>query len=216
MQIVIVNLGVGNLRSVEQAVHVVAPDFDVKISGDPVDVENADKVILPGQGAVGAWFRELDARELRAPVTDAIQNKPLLGICVGMQALFGYCEEDGGVDGLGVFDGSVRHFRHFHPNNADEKLSIPQMGWNQVAQTLDHPLWQGIENNRHFYFLHSYCANLNEGAASNIVAATADYQHQYIAAVARENVFATQFHPEKSHADGLQLIRNFCHWNGVL
>jgi glutamine amidotransferase len=214
MQVVIIDLGVGNLRSVAQAVLAVAPDSNVLVSAEAGAINNADKVILPGQGAVGSWFRELRARGVENAVMQALASKPVLGICVGMQALFDYCEEDGGQPGLGLFDGEVKHFRHFHPSTANERISIPQMGWNQVAQSQPHPLWQGIEENSHFYFLHSYCANLRAGADPSVVVGTADYHHRYIAAVARDNVFATQFHPEKSHNDGLQLFRNFTRWDG--
>lgn len=219
MQIAIVDLGVGNLRSVEQAVRTVAPDYDVVVTSDGSVIDSADKVILPGQGAVGSWFRELDQRELRAPVCKALEEKPLLGICVGMQALFEFCEEDGGQPGLGVFDGQVVHFQHYHALNtdsdtADERVSIPQMGWNQVSQVQPHPMWSGIDDQAHFYFLHSYCANLTEGQSPDAVTGSADYHHEFIAAAGRDNVFATQFHPEKSHDDGLQLISNFCGWNG--
>lgn len=216
MKIAIVDLGIGNLRSVEQAVMHVAPTADVVITHDAAKVKHADKVILPGQGAVGSWFKALDERDLRNAVKNALDEKPILGICVGMQALFRYCEEDGGQQGLNIFPGEVRHFRHFHgPELAQEsRLKIPQMGWNQVYQTIDHPLWQGIKDASYFYFLHSYCANLDADANQQLIAGEADYAHRYVAAVAKRNVFATQFHPEKSHNDGLQLIRNFCGWNG--
>lgn len=214
MQVAIIDLGVGNLRSVEQAVRNVAPNVDVLTTSSDQQVNAADKVILPGQGAIGSWFRALDERGLRTAVVSALDEKPVLGICVGMQALFSYCEEDGGQAGLGVFDGEVRHFKQLQKPAHEQRVSIPQIGWNQVRQTQPHPLWHGIDNNTHFYFLHSYCANLTEEADSAIVAGTADYYHEYIAAVARDNVFAAQFHPEKSHNDGLQLIKNFCDWNG--
>lgn len=216
MKIAIVDLGIGNLRSVAQAVKHVAPASVAVITHDAEIVESADKVILPGQGAVGSWFKALDQRGLRAAVEQACNEKPLLGICVGMQALFRYCEEDGGQQGLDIFPGEVRHFRHFHdPDYVRKKrLKIPQMGWNQVYQTLDHPMWQGINNGSYFYFLHSYCANLDANADQSAIAGEADYAHRYVAAITRQNVFATQFHPEKSHNDGLQLIRNFCGWNG--
>ena len=214
MHIAVIDLGIGNLRSVAQAVLAVNDGAEVTVTSDAAVVDNADKVILPGQGAVGSWFRELNARHLTQAVNRALSEKPLLGICVGMQALFSYCEEDGGLDGLGVFDGEVRHFQNFLSNTEKQHVTIPQMGWNQVSQTQAHPLWHGIEDGSNFYFLHSYCANLSPEADDAVVAGTADYYHEYVASVARDNVFATQFHPEKSHDDGLQLIRNFCHWDG--
>jgi len=209
MQIAVVDLGTGNLRSVEQAVKHVAPDQDVVITADPKVILNADRMVLPGQGAVGTWFKSYQELNLDVAVRDALANKPCFGICVGMQALFDYCAEDGGMNGLGVFAGKVEHFNDFHAPSIDAK--IPHMGWNEVEQNSDHPLWQGIDDQARFYFLHSYSATTPDDA---IVMATANYYHSFIAAVGRDNVFATQFHPEKSHNDGLQLLRNFSNWNG--
>jgi len=133
---------------------------------------------------------------------------------VGMQAMFTHCEEDGGREGLGLFDGTVKHFRHFHKDGQSTRLKIPQMGWNQVFQLQDHPLWHGIADNSHFYFVHSYCANTNPDADLGMVMGGADYGHKFIAAVGRNNVFAVQFHPEKSHDNGLRLLKNFTLWDG--
>ena len=217
MQIAVIDLGIGNLRSVAQALSVVADDADIVVTSDAKVISAADKIVLPGQGAIGSWFAALEQRELREVINQSLTQKPMLGICVGMQAMFRHCEEDGGVDGLGLFDGSVRHFRNFHPPLATQqnKMKIPQMGWNRVTQTIDHPLWQDIADQSHFYFVHSYCANLSEGADSNVVFGTADYGHEFVAAIGRDNLFAVQFHPEKSHKDGLQLFSNFVNWNGV-
>lgn len=229
MQIAVVDLGIGNLRSVEQALRVVAGDADIVVTAEPSAIESADKVVLPGQGAVGTWFSALRERQLEPVIKASLGAKPVLGICVGMQALFGHCEEDGGMAGLGLFDGSVRHFSHFHhevsqqinhQSAAKSRLKIPQMGWNQVAQTQDHALWQGITDDSHFYFVHSFCANLNQGHAVDSIAGsvgvygTADYGHEFIAAMGGDNVFAVQFHPEKSHDDGLKLLKNFTQWGG--
>jgi len=212
MQIAVIDLGLGNLRSVEQALNVVAPNANVVITNDETNIANADRVVLPGQGAIGTWFKALGDRRLEPVVRKSISEKPVLGICVGMQALFDFCEEDGGVDGLGFYRGSVRHFSNFH--NAEEaRLKIPQMGWNQLKQTQAHALWQGIPDQAHFYFVHSYCVNMANDAGQSEVFGTADYGHEFVAAIASENVFAVQFHPEKSHADGLQLLRNFSKWN---
>ena len=209
MQIAVVDLGTGNLRSVEQAVKHVAPDQNVVITADPQVILNADRMVLPGQGAIGTWFKSYNELNLDAAVRDALATKPCFGICVGMQAMFDYCAEDGGMDGLGVFAGNVEHFNQFHAANIGAK--IPHMGWNQVVQNSDHPLWQGIDDQARFYFLHSYAATTSDDA---IIMAKANYHHSFIAAVGRGNVFATQFHPEKSHNDGLQLLRNFANWNG--
>lgn len=209
MQIAVVDLGTGNLRSVEQAVKHVAPDQDVVITADPQVILNADRMVLPGQGAIGTWFKSYQELNLDAAVKDALANKPSFGICVGMQAMFDFSAEDGGVEGLGAFSGKVEHFKGFHKPDVGAK--IPHMGWNEVNQAIDHPLWQGIDDQARFYFLHSFAATTQDEA---IVMATADYHHSFIAAVGRGNVFATQFHPEKSHNDGLQLLKNFANWNG--
>ena len=214
MQIAVVDLGTGNLRSVEQAVKHVAPEQNVVITADSQIILNADRMVLPGQGAIGTWFKSYQELDLDAAVKDALVNKPCFGICVGMQAMFDYCAEDGGMEGLGVFSGKVEHFDAFHALDKSAKAKnakIPHMGWNEVEQNSDHPLWQGIDNQARFYFLHSYAATTSN---VEIVMATASYHHSFIAAVGRNNVFATQFHPEKSHNDGLQLLRNFANWNG--
>jgi len=184
------------------------------VSSDPTVIDQADRVVMPGQGAVGTWFKALTDRKLEDVVRTSLASKPMLGICVGMQALFEHCEEDGGVDGLGLFNGSVRHFSNFHLDNSSnnqQRLKIPKMGWNQVVHTQEHALWHGISDQAHFYFVHSFCANTTD---SNIIYGEANYGHDFIAAVGRDNVFAVQFHPEKSHDDGLTLLKNFTQWNG--
>ncbi len=215
MQIAVIDLGIGNLRSVEQALNAVAPNSNVLVTSDAETIDQADRVVMPGQGAVGTWFNALSERGLEQAVRNSLDSKPMLGICVGMQALFDHCEEDGGVDGLELFAGEVRHFSNFHQQGATaSRLKIPQMGWNQVSQRQDHALWQGIDDQSHFYFVHSFCANLKLNAEQDCVYGEADYGHPFIAAVGRDNVFAVQFHPEKSHNDGLQLLKNFTQWNG--
>jgi len=214
MQIAVIDLGVGNLRSVEHALSAVAPNANIIVTSDAHVIDQADKVVMPGQGAIGTWFNALNERQLEAAVRSSLRDKPMLGICVGMQALFDYCEEDGGVDGIGLFNGSVRHFSNFHTQQHGERLKIPQMGWNQVAQLRGHPLWNGIEDDAYFYFVHSYCANASPDANLGMAYGMTDYGHQFIAAAGINNVFAVQFHPEKSHDDGLQLLKNFTTWNG--
>lgn len=213
MQIAVIDLGIGNLRSVAQALTAVAPNADIVVTSDATVIAAADRVVMPGQGAIGTWFSALEQRQLKDAVKTSLKEKPMLGICVGMQALFEHCEEDGGVEGLGLFEGSVRHFSNFHTESA-ERLKIPQMGWNQVSHVQDHALWHGIDDQSHFYFVHSYCANNAAGVADENVFGTADYGHEFITAVGRDNVFAVQFHPEKSHDDGLALLKNFTQWNG--
>ena len=213
MQIAVIDLGIGNLRSVEQALATVAPNADVVVTSDAQIVDSADRVVMPGQGAIGTWFKALGERNLKDVVNRVLIEKPTLGICVGMQALFDRSEEDGGVDGLGIFEGSVRHFSNFHQAGSESaSLKIPQMGWNQVMQTQEHPLWHNIDRESHFYFVHSFCAN--SPTADQISVGEANYGHKFIAAVARDNVFAVQFHPEKSHDDGLTLLKNFTQWDG--
>ena len=195
-----------------------APNVTVSVTAEASVINAADKIVLPGQGAVGTWFDQLDERNLRDSIERARTERPLLGICVGMQALFDYCSEDGGRNGLGWFSGRVEHFSQFHtqalPSEADvPPLKIPQMGWNRVTQTQSHPLWHGIGQDAYFYFVHSYCANTPNNAA---IFGTANYGHEFVAAIASQNVFATQFHPEKSHDDGLRLLKNFAQWNGSL
>lgn len=211
MQIAIVDLGIGNLRSVEHALCAVAPNANVIVTADPSIIHDSDRVVLPGQGAIGTWFNALQERNLKTVLNKIIEEKPLLGICVGMQALFEHSDEDGGVAGLGLFSGSVQHFSDFHRGNTP-LVKIPQMGWNQVSQAQPHPLWESIEDNSHFYFVHSYCANSKD---QSIICGQTDYAHTFIAAAADKNVFAVQFHPEKSHRDGLQLLKNFTQWSGA-
>lgn len=210
MQIAVIDLGIGNLRSVEQALSAVAPNANVIVTSDAATISSSERVVMPGQGAIGTWFNALQERKLTDTVKTALSEKPMLGICVGMQALFESSEEDGGTSGLGIFEGSVRHFKNFH--SQQQSLKIPQMGWNQVKQTREHALWHGIDDESHFYFVHSFCAN--SSSAAQLSYGQADYGHEFIAAVGRDNVFAVQFHPEKSHDDGLTLLKNFTQWNG--
>ena len=214
--VVIVNLGTGNLRSVRKALeHVGAAD--VSVSADPTEIRNAGYLVLPGQGAIGTWMKQLDSRpELADAVKSRLGDGPVLGICLGLQALYRHSEENGGPDCLGLLDGEVRHFDSADSTDPGEgnigRRTIPHMGWNQVRQETDHPLWQGIEDNQRFYFVHSYYA---ESADPADLAGTCEYGNRFTAAAARGNIFATQFHPEKSQRDGLQLLHNFIHWNGV-
>jgi glutamine amidotransferase len=209
--ITIVDLGMGNLRSVENALKKVAPDQTIKVSSNEQHIYDAERVVLPGQGAIGTWFQAFRKLSLSAALEDAIKNKPLLGICIGQQAMFEHCDEDGGVTGLGLFKGQVRHFKQFHSRSAN--LKTPQMGWNQVNQKQSHPLWKGIPDQTWFYFVHSFCANAEN--AADIYGET-DYGHNFTAAVGKKNIFAVQFHPEKSQHAGLQLLNNFTQWDGTV
>ena len=210
-QIVVIDYGMGNLRSVAKAVEHVAPDQSVIISSDAGEIANAERVVFPGQGAARDCMRELEDRNLTQVVLSAAKEKPFLGICMGMQVLLNHSEENNGIECLGLYQGNVRFFGNNLKNTAGEKLKIPHMGWNQVAQKNDHPLWENIKDQSRFYFVHSYFMDPQE---KNLVAATSDYGMEFVSAIAKDNVFAVQFHPEKSAQDGLQLLKNFTRWNG--
>lgn len=209
-KIVVVDYGMGNLRSVAQALRHVAPEADVKISGDVADIAAADRVVLPGQGAMPDCMRSLRESGVQEAVLQAARTKPLFGVCVGEQMLFDWSAE-GDTNGLGLLPGNVVRFDLEDQLQEDgSRFKVPQMGWNRVHQNTPHPLWAGIEDGAHFYFVHSYYAQ--PALASDIVGETV-YGQLFACAVARDNIFATQFHPEKSASAGLQLYRNFVHWN---
>ena len=210
-QIVVIDYGMGNLRSVSKAIEHVAPDQSVIVSSDASEIANADRVVFPGQGAARDCMRELEDRELTQVVLNAAKEKPFLGICMGMQILLNHSEENKGIECLGLYDGNVRFFGNDLKDEQNEKLKIPHMGWNNVDQTIDHPLWQNINNHSRFYFVHSYYMDPED---KSLVAATCDYGIKFVSAIARDNVFAVQCHPEKSAHDGLQLLKNFTSWNG--
>ena len=211
-KIVVLDYGSSNLRSVAKALETVAAkNQDIAITDTPKPVLNADKVVFPGQGAIGHCMKNLQEKKLDDVIKQCIKNKPFLGICLGLQSLMEHSDEDGGTKGLGVMSGNVIRF----PNNAkDEKnnvCKIPAMGWNQVYQTKKHPLWNGIDEGSRFYFVHSYYVKMNDD--SDIAGGT-DYICRYTSAASRNNVFATQFHPEKSQQAGLTLLKNFLDWDG--
>ena len=206
--LVVVDYGMGNLRSVAKAFEFVARasamDFNVIISGSPAEVGAADRVVFPGQGAMPDCMRYLRESGLEGAVRQAAAEKPFFGVCVGMQMLLDHSDE---VDttGLGIIPGIVKRFQP-----ADHALKVPHMGWNEVIQTSPHALWQDISSGERFYYVHSYyCIP----ADPNVTTATTNYSGPFTAAVARANIFATQFHPEKSHRAGLMLYRNFLNWH---
>jgi len=208
MTIAVIDYGMGNLRSVSKALEHVAEGKPVIVTADPAVVAAAERVVFPGQGAMPDCMRELDARGLRPAVLAAAKDKPFLGICIGLQMLFEHSEE-GNVPGLGVFAGRVRRFPEEKMRAADgQRLKVPHMGWNEVQQS-PHPLWQGIADGARFYFVHSYFVEPNDNA---LVKATACYGVPFTCGVGRDNIFAVQFHPEKSARDGLQLLKNFVTW----
>jgi glutamine amidotransferase len=233
--IAIIDYGMGNLRSVEQALRHVAPNAKVVVTDDAKLIASASRVVFPGQGAMPDCMRELDARNLRGAVLEAARNKPFLGICIGLQMLFEHSEE-GDVPGLGLLRGRVVRFAQGLQDVAGNRLKVPHMGWNQVQRinqsaspqggatvapspagggvgwgnTSEHPLWTGIAQDARFYYVHSYFVQPED---ANLVQASSDYPTPFVCAVAQENLFAVQFHPEKSQAAGLQLLQNFTQWN---
>jgi len=215
IDIAVIDYGMGNLRSVSKALEHVAPTKNVVVTSNPDDVAKASRVVFPGQGAMPDCIRELDARGLRSAVLDAAQNKPFLGICIGLQMLFERSEE-GDVAGLGLFKGSVKRFAQADMvDSQGEKLKVPHMGWNQVyqrhhADAKAHALWQGIEDGARFYYVHSYYVQPADDA---IVEGYSDYPKRFTCAIAKDNLFAVQFHPEKSANAGLQLLSNFVTWS---
>ena len=210
VDIAIVDYGMGNLRSVYQAVRKVAPNAAVSVTDDAKVIAGAGRVIFPGQGAMPDCMRELDARGLRQAVLDAAHNKPFLGICIGLQMLFDHSAE-GNVPGLGVLSGEVVRFEFDLKDKQGNKIKVPHMGWNQVLHG-NHAMWNGVDQNARFYFVHSYYVQPRD---ASVVQATSDYPQAFVCAVARDNLFAVQFHPEKSAAAGLRLLQNFINWNPV-
>jgi glutamine amidotransferase len=207
--IAVIDYGMGNLRSVAKAIEHVAPDLAVSVTSDPRVVMRAGRVVFPGQGAMPDCMREMDARGLRDAVMTAARERPFLGICIGLQMLFERSEE-GDVAGLGLLPGRVRRFAAEAMVDAEGvKLKVPHMGWNEVYQTIAHPLWEGIAPASRFYFVHSYYV---EPATPQLMAGYTRYPSPFACAVASDNVFAVQFHPEKSQAAGLRLLANFVAW----
>ena len=213
--VAVIDYGMGNLRSVAQAVMAAAHGTDIKvvITADPQVVDAAERVVLPGQGAMRDCMRELHDSGLLPAVLDAAAHKPLFGVCVGMQMLLDHSAE-GGEDGtasLGIIPGEVVKFDLAGQHQADgSRFKVPQMGWNQVTQTQAHPLWQGIPDNSYFYFVHSFYARPLD---TRHTAGVSDYGQSFTSVLARGNIFATQFHPEKSADLGLTLYRNFLSWS---
>lgn len=211
MKIVVVDYGSGNLRSVAKALEHVVPDgVSVAVTSDAAAIRDAHRVVFPGQGAMPDCMRSLHACGLEDAVREALATKPVLAVCIGEQMLFERSEE-GDVAGLGVFPGTVQRFPAARMVGADgARLKVPHMGWNRVRQMKPHPLWEGIADGSWFYFVHSYFV---VPADASLVAGESDYGLPFTCAVAMNNVFATQFHPEKSAAAGLRLFANFVRWN---
>ena len=206
--IAVIDYGMGNLHSVSTRLKQAAPALEVTVTGDPAVVARAARVVFPGQGAMPDCMRELDAHGLREAVLEAAFTKPFLGICIGLQMLFAHSDE-GDVACLGVMPGRVRRFAGSMLTAAGERVKVPHMGWNRVRQVAAHPLWSGVSDQAFFYFVHSYYVDAADAA---LVAGCSDYPQPFTCAITRDNVFAVQFHPEKSGADGLQLLQNFVQW----
>jgi glutamine amidotransferase len=210
--IAVVDYGMGNLRSVVNALqHVAGKQHQVVLTSSPDQVMKADRVVFPGQGAARDCMQAIDSYELRDTILAATAQKPFLGICMGMQVLIDFSEENQGTDCLSVYAGQVKYFGDLHQDTDGNKLKVPHMGWNNVSQKKQHPLWHAVDDNARFYFVHSYyleCAN------SNLTVGECDYGFTFTSAIAKDNVFALQCHPEKSAQAGLQLLTNFVEWDG--
>ena len=213
--IAVIDYGMGNLHSAAKALEHVDPSARVFISSDPDKILQADKIVFPGVGAIRDCMGEICRLGLDDVVREACKTKPLLAICVGMQCLMDSSEENNGVECLGVFKGQVKYFGDDLKetiNGQSERLKVPHMGWNQLEQTANHPLWSGIPDKGRFYFVHSYFVCLDD---IQLQAGKTHYGEDFTASIARENIFAVQFHPEKSHHNGLKLLSNFTKWDGA-
>jgi imidazole glycerol-phosphate synthase subunit HisH len=211
--VAVIDYGMGNLRSVCKAIEHVGEKARVQLTSDAAVIERADRIVFPGQGAIAGCLAALEQHRLRDVVMKVIGTKPFLGICLGLQVLYEFSEEGGGIKCLENIPGKVKRF----PSDMQDKktgmpLKVPHMGWNQVHQQHAHPLWEGIDQDDRFYFVHSYYADTAE---RHYVAATTNYGVEFTSAVSHENFFAVQFHPEKSQHAGLQLLKNFISWNGT-
>jgi len=208
--VAVIDYGMGNLHSIEKALQHAAPEVDVQITSDEAVIRQADRVVFPGVGAIRDCMLALEESGLSVVINEVSKTKPFLGICLGMQALLTDSEENDSTPCLNVFKGHVEHFPKDMKDAEGERLKIPHMGWNQVNHK-DHPLWSGIPQNSRFYFVHSYFVKPDD---ENDTSATTDYPQPFSSALAKDNIFAVQFHPEKSQTVGLQLLKNFLSWDG--
>ena len=208
--IALLDYGMGNLHSVAKALQHVDSTASVSVTADAAVVARADRVVFPGVGAIRDCMAEIRHLKLDEVVRQAILEKPVLSICVGMQVLLQHSEENGGVEGLGFLPGKVKLFDQQQRDDCGDRLKVPHMGWNAVHQVVDHPLWQGIEQHSQFYFVHSYYV---EGPNRQQIAGYCDYGVNFAAALTAGNLFAVQFHPEKSADAGLRLLKNFTQWS---
>jgi glutamine amidotransferase len=208
LKIAVIDYGMGNLRSVSKAVEHVAPDAEVRVTDDAVFINSADRIVFPGQGAARDCMAAIGDHHLNEAISHAVSNKPFLGICMGLQVLLQHSQENDGTELLGVVPGEVVRFPH-DLSYQGEKLKVPHMGWNGVQHTQEHPIWNDIEDNARFYFVHSYYVQPKD---STIQSGLTEYGLPFTSAIARDNLFAVQFHPEKSAHAGLTLLNNFIQW----
>lgn len=209
--VAVIDYGSSNLRSVGKALaHVAGGKHEIRICDEPEQILAADRVVIPGQGAIEQCMAGIQSKGLDQVLRECLRNKPFLGICMGLQTLMDESEEDGGVRGLGIVAGRVLKFRDDILDENGYCFKIPHMGWNRVCQTKHHPLWEGIASGERFYFVHSYYVQPDNASDTG---ATTDYTVNFTSAIARDNLFAVQFHPEKSQRAGLRLLENFLNWD---
>ncbi|RLU01899.1 imidazole glycerol phosphate synthase subunit HisH [Ketobacter sp.] len=211
--VAVIDYGMGNLHSAAKALEHVAPGAKVVVTPDAETILSADRVVFPGVGAIRDCVGEILRLGLDDVVREAALNKPLLGICVGMQSMMTHSQENGGVDCLDLYAGEVKFFGDNLKDASGEKLKVPHMGWNQVQQVRPHPLWKAIPDNSRFYFVHSYYVTVQD---ESLITGRGEYGVPFVATLGCDNVFAAQFHPEKSSRPGLQLLKNFMEWDGTL
>jgi len=211
--VAVIDYGMGNLHSIAKALQHAEHDVEVLVTSDVSAILQADRVVFPGVGAIRDCMQALNESGLAEVIRNVANTKPLLGICLGMQALLSDSEENGGTPCLNIIPGHVRRFPADLQDSNGHILKIPHMGWNQVHQAGSHPLWESIDQDSRFYFVHSYYAQPH---VASVAAATSQYPNAFACALAQDNVFAVQFHPEKSQTVGLQLLKNFLHWDGHL
>ncbi len=205
----------GNLHSVGKALEHVGKNISLTITADAQQIRDADRLVFPGVGAMRDCMAEIKRLKIDELLKQVRQEKPILGICVGMQAMLSFSEENNGVDCIGLFPGKVKRFQENQVDESGELIKVPHMGWNEVKQTVTHPMWQGVEDNSRFYFAHSFYVtpDTNQESSANIIGES-NYSLPFCSAIAAKNIFAVQFHPEKSQNVGLQLLKNFLSWDG--
>jgi glutamine amidotransferase len=214
-KLVVIDYGMGNLHSVGKALERIDKSVEVRITADPLEIHEADRLIFPGVGAIRDCMSEIRRLEIDTLLQEAKREKPILGICVGMQAMMDFSEENNGVDCIGLFPGKVKRFPEGKRDANGDLLKVPHMGWNMVKQDIAHPMWHKIPDKSHFYFVHSYYVTPDiDRENGSLVAGLSEYVQKFCSALAGDNIFAVQFHPEKSQDCGLQLLKNFLSWDG--